>query len=137
MMDETKLNELGILLLAAAKSASTNAFSPFSELRVGAAISSRAGNIYTGCNIENPSFSATICAERCALAAMVAEEGLDARISAIAVWCDGENPCYPCGVCRQALLPFYDDETLLIVEDGGDAKAMQLSSLLPHAFKGW
>jgi cytidine deaminase len=136
-MDEMKLNEQAVILLASAKSASTSAHSPFSELRVGAAILSRAGSIYTGCNIENPSFSATICAERSALAALVASEGPAARIIAIAVWCDGENPCYPCGVCRQALLPFYDDETLLVFEDGGDAKAMQLSSLLPFAFKGW
>lgn len=136
-MNETRNVELDIALLAAAENAAANAYGPYSKLRVGAAIRSRAGSIYTGCNIENPSFSATICAERCALAAMVAAEGPGAMIEAIAVWCDRENPCYPCGVCRQALLPFYDDETQLIVEDGGEAKDMQLSSLLPFAFKGW
>lgn len=136
-MNETRNAELVIALLAKAKEAAVNAYSPYSRLRVGAAIRSRAGNIYKGCNIENPSFSATICAERCALAAMVAAEGPGAKIAAIAIRCDAENPCYPCGVCRQALLPFFDDETQLIVEDGGEVKVMQLTSLLPFAFKGW
>ena len=136
-MNETLNAELVITLLAKAKEAAVNAYSPYSKLSVGAAIRSHDGNIYTGCNIENPSFGAAICAERCALAAMVGSEGPGARISAIAVWCDGENPCYPCGICRQALLPFHEDETLLIVEEQGKAKAIQLSSLLPFAFIGW
>ncbi|OGK09178.1 MAG: hypothetical protein A2Y63_04695, partial [Candidatus Riflebacteria bacterium RBG_13_59_9] len=103
-------------LLSPAREAASRAHAPFSGLHVGAAIRTTSGRTFLGCNIENASLGATICAERSALAAMVTAEGPEARIQAVAVWCSGQNPCYPCGICRQALLPFCTKKSLLIVE---------------------
>jgi cytidine deaminase len=122
-----------------ARAAAANAHSPYSGLQVGAALLAVSGEVYTGCNVENPSFSATMCAERGALSAMVAAEGPSARIKAVAVWCSGKNPCYPCGVCLQALLPFSEEGAVLVVEreDGSVDGGTRLSDLLPRAFTGW
>jgi len=124
-------------LISEARATAEHAYAPFSGLRVGAVILSASGGEYTGCNVENPSLGATICAERSALSAMITAEGPSARISSLALWCSGANPCYPCGICRQALLPFCTSETLLIMEaaDGG-AVAQPFSELLPHPFTG-
>jgi len=126
-------------LLKRAKAAAANAHAPYSELRVGAAILAASGAAYTGCNVENPSFSAAICAERGALSAMVAAEGSAARIAAVAVWCSGRNPCYPCGVCLQAMLPFAEEGAVAVVEDetGSVDSETELAALLPRAFTGW
>lgn len=126
-------------LLDKARAAAANAHSPYSGLQVGAAILAASGGVFTGCNVENPSFSATMCAERGALSAMVVAEGPSARIKAVAVWCSGRNPCYPCGVCLQALLPFSEEGAVLVVEseDGGVDGGTDLSGLLPRAFTGW
>ncbi len=136
-MSETTKQEQHAALLAAAKEASANSYCPFSKLKVGAAIQSHKGNVFTGCNVENPSYGAVICAERSALGALVTAEGPNARISAIAVSCDGANPCYPCGICRQSLLPFYDESSSLIVEENGALVCLSLAELLPNAFRGW
>ena len=127
------------LLLEQARAAAANAHAPYSGLQVGAAILAASGGVYTGCNVENPSFSATMCAERGALFAMVTAEGPYARVSALGVWCSGKNPCYPCGVCLQALLPFCEDKAVLVVqsEDGGLDSGSKLADLLPRAFTGW
>jgi cytidine deaminase len=126
-------------LLERAKTAADSAHAPYSQLHVGAAILAASGEVYTGCNVENPSFSATMCAERGALSAMVAAEGPAARVKAVASWCSGSNPCYPCGVCLQALLPFCEEGAVLVVEreDGVVDSGTRLSDLLPRAFTGW
>jgi cytidine deaminase len=126
------------VLLAVARTAATKAFAPYSKLAVGAAILSAKGGVFAGCNIENPSFAATLCAERSALAALVVSEGEKAKIATIAIWCSGDNPCYPCGVCRQALVPFIDGNTILALEEAdGSPMEMPLVELLPNAFKGF
>lgn len=126
-------------LLDRAKAVAGNAHAPYSGLHVGAVVLAASGAVFTGCNVENPSFSATMCAERGALSAMVAAEGPKARISALAVWCSGNNPCYPCGVCLQALLPFCEDKAVLVVEreDGRVDGEVKLTDLLPRVFTGW
>jgi cytidine deaminase len=126
------------VLLAVARAAAAKAISPYSKLRVGAAVLSVKGSVFAGCNIENPSFAATLCAERSAIAALVTSEGKKSEIASIAIWCDRENPCYPCGICRQALVPFSNEKTLLILEDKeGSPIEMRLADLLPHAFTGF
>ena len=122
-------------LLAQARQAAEHAYAPYSKFHVGAAILTAGAAVYTGCNVENASFAATLCAERSALAAMVAAEGSEARISAIAVWCDDNRPCYPCGICRQALLTWCEEDALLIVENAdGSPKTLPFSELLPYPF---
>jgi cytidine deaminase len=134
MMIET-ITEDWQKLLAQAKQAAQRAHAPYSKLHVGAAILTTDGAVYSGCNIENASYGATLCAERSALATMISAVGLEARIRAIAVWCSDKNPCYPCGICRQALLPWCDKGALLVVENAdGSPKTLPFADLLPYPF---
>ena len=122
-------------LLAQARQAAEHAHAPYSKLHVGAAIMTPDGAVYSGCNIENASFGATLCAERSALAAMVSAEGPEARIRAIAVWCNDKRPCYPCGICGQALLPWCEEGAALVVEDAdGSPETLPFADLLPYPF---
>jgi cytidine deaminase len=94
-------DELIEALTEAARAVRDNAYAPFSGFRVGAAVLSDAGNIYVGCNVENASYGATLCAERAALAQMVASG--DQRAVAVAIFVDDESPAMPCGICRQVI----------------------------------
>jgi len=133
-MTDTK-NEEWQGLLAQARQAAGRAHAPYSKLHVGAAILTTDGAVYSGCNIENASYSATLCAERSALATMVGTEGPEARVRAIAVWCNDNRPCYPCGICRQALLPWCEEGALLVVESAdGSPNTLSFADLLPYPF---
>lgn len=115
-----------------------NAYSPYSGFKVGAALLCEDGSIYTGCNIENSSFSPTICAERCAVAKAVSEG--KTRFSAIAV-CGGkdgvltEKTTTPCGVCRQVLSEFCCGNFKVYLVTASDIKEYTLEQLLPFGFK--
>lgn len=125
-------------LCALAKEAMKNAYAPYSKFKVGAALLCSDGSIYTGCNIENASFTPTVCAERVALFKAVSEGKHE--FSAIAV-CGGQNGvltekfCHPCGVCRQALSEFCKGDFTIYVMSKGDAKEYTLSDLLPFGFE--
>lgn len=125
-------------LLAIAKEARENAYAPYSSFRVGAALLCSDGEIYTGCNIENSAFSPTCCAERVAVFKAVSDG--KRKFSAIAV-VGGKNdsdinaPCYPCGVCRQVMSEFCDDNFLIITENNGTAESSTLADILPKRFK--
>ena len=118
-------------LIAAAKAARKNAYAPYSKYRVGAAILTKSGAVFTGCNVENASYGATICAERNAIGAMVAA-GEDAPI-ACAVVTGGAKPGSPCGMCRQVLYEFAADMPIVLVADG-DRRETTLATLLPDGF---
>jgi cytidine deaminase len=133
-------------LIAAAIEARSHAYAPYSGFRVGAAILTRGGAVYTGCNVENASYGATLCAERAAVAAMVAAGDTHPVACAVVVGTtDGKGePASPCGICRQVLAEFAlqdrGDLKLLLasVDDSGRVvkrKAAHLSSLLPQAFR--
>lgn len=124
-------------LLDAARRARENAYAPYSHFKVGAALLAGSGAVYLGCNIENASFGATICAERSAIASAIAGGSRD--FSAIAIIGGAENadtaPCTPCGICRQVLSEFCDPDFPVILENGdGTEKIVKLSELLPHSF---
>lgn len=119
-------------LIAAACEVRHSAYAPYSNFPVGAALLTKDGRIFTGCNIENASYGLTVCAERVAVGnAIVA--GCKA-FAALAIASSGGNS--PCGACRQVLAEFCDDLQILFVDaDHLDAvKAVQLSQLLPERF---
>ncbi len=125
-------------LVAAAREVRVHAYSPYSRYRVGAAVLTAGGAFYAGCNVENASYGATLCAERAAIAAMVAAG--DREPVACAVVTAGPRPGTPCGICRQVLSEFARDLTLVLVaeDDGGrivGRRRARLRALLPQAFR--
>lgn len=126
-------------LIAAAREARKNSYSLYSGYQVGAAVLTEDGTIFTGCNVENASYSATNCAERTAIFSAVAAG--HRRISAIAVCGSPEGEeltqyAYPCGVCRQVMREFSDPDEMKVICAGG-AQAYEeytLSELLPKSF---
>ena len=128
-MSDKELMELAI-------KARENAYSPYSNFCVGAALLAKSGKVYLGCNIENASFSPTSCAERTAFFTAVAAG--EREFEAIAV-CGGKRgekrgACTPCGVCRQVMSEFCDKNFKIILEDDGTLTAHSLGELLPLAF---
>ncbi|KAJ1743370.1 hypothetical protein LPJ78_001329 [Coemansia sp. RSA 989] len=113
--------------------ARNNSHSPYSKFRVGAAIQTIEGKVFSGCNIESCSFSPTICAERVAVASAVAA-GYK-RFKTIAISSDQEEePCTPCGVCRQFMREFSRDLCILLVRPNGTVCTTDLLQLLPGSF---
>jgi len=124
-------------LVSAARAVRVWAYAPYSLYAVGAALLTRDGRVHTGCNVENATYGATICAERAAVAAMVAAGATDPV--ACAVITAGPKPGAPCGICRQVLAEFARDMNVFLVaeDDSGRVVARRtarLSSLLPQAF---
>ena len=118
-------------LYETAKAAAKNAFAPFSNFHVGAALLASDGRIFTGCNVENSSYGATICAERTALVKAVSEGSRD-FIAIAVVSQDGE--AWPCGICRQVLYEF-SPEMLVITGNDEHLDVVKLNELLPHGFR--
>jgi len=120
-------------LLAEAVAAQARAYAPYSGFRVGAAVLAADGRVFTGANVENAAYPASICAERVALPAAVVAGVRD--FAALAVVGDGPGPCTPCGVCRQVLFEFAPDLEILAAGADGVAERYVLSrDLLPHGF---
>lgn len=113
-------------LLAAAKAAASHAYAPYSGYAVGAAVQSADGAVYVGCNVENASYGATICAERVALGAAIAAGAR--AFCAIAIYAEGARP-YPCGICRQVLAELAPDAQVYVMEE-----CLTVAKLLPHRF---
>jgi cytidine deaminase len=123
-------------LIKAASAAAGRAYAPYSKFHVGAAIMSRDGRVFTGCNVENASFGLTNCAERTALFCAVAAGCR--TFKAIAIVADGEQLPYPCGACRQVLAEFCgrDLDVYVAARDRLDkVKHLNLGDLLPHSFR--
>ena len=122
-------------LAQAAISAKTQAYAPYSNFKVGAALLTAGGRVYTGCNVESAAFSPTCCAERTALVKAVSEGERDFAAIAISGGADGADYCYPCGVCRQMLYEFGGDALRVIVaKTDEDFLVYPLGELLPHGF---
>ena len=119
-------------LVAAARAVRERAYAPYSGFAVGAAILTGAGDIIVGCNVENASYGATLCAERVALGNAVAAGHRDVR--AIAVVTDAPEPAPPCGICRQSLAEFHPDVPVIMANLQGKRRVVTLSQLLPGAF---
>jgi cytidine deaminase len=119
-------------LFAAATRAMHNAHAPYSGFTVGAALLTESGDIITGCNVENASYGATICAERSAIAAAVSQG--HKTFSAICVTTAAGSATPPCGICRQTLVEFNRDMTVICHSQHGEQKIFSAGDLLPHAF---
>lgn len=121
-------------LIAKAVAAKEFAYAPYSKFRVGAALLTGSGRIYTGCNVENVSFSATNCAERTAVYKAVSEG--EREFTAMAVNGDKNDYLPPCGICRQVLAEFCSmaDFQVILANNEQDYQIMTLADLLPGAF---
>lgn len=135
-MIKTTVEDSGYKLLCQkAAEALENAYCPYSGYRVGAAVLAGSGKIYTGCNIENASYGATNCAERTALFKAISEG--ERKITAIAIFTErGNQPPFPCGICRQALSEFCSPEMPVTVYDG-DKSVYNLTfgEIFPYSFE--
>ncbi|HVY47752.1 MAG TPA: cytidine deaminase [Minicystis sp.] len=122
-------------LEAAARAARARAYAPYSGYAVGAALRTKSGRIYAGCNVENASYGLCLCAERSAVAQMVAAG--EREPVAIAVVTAGPVVGTPCGMCRQTLAEFARDMPVRLAVDapGVPAKDTTLAALLPDAFR--
>ncbi|HOL09636.1 MAG TPA: cytidine deaminase [Bacillota bacterium] len=119
-------------LVAAAISARERAYAPYSNYKVGAALLTKQGKIYTGCNVENASYGASICAERTAVVKAVSEG--ETEFEAIAIVTDDPSLGSPCGICRQFLAEFGTDIRLIIANLNGAKIERTLKEYLPYAF---
>jgi len=117
-----------------AESAQKNAYAPYSEFKVGAALLSENGNIYSGCNVENASYGLTVCAERNAIFNMVRNG--DSEIKKIVIVGDTEEYISPCGACRQVIAEFSEAmaEVYMFNRDGG-YKKISVDEMIPYVFK--
>jgi len=125
-------------LVECALEARKNAYAPYSGYTVGAAVLAEDGKIYCGCNIENASYPAGICAERTAIFKAVSEGNKKITALALSASRAGEEPFNypsPCGICRQVMIEFADgDMPILLVKSKDDYKRYTLSELLPLGF---
>ena len=120
-------------LVEAAAQVRENAYAPYSNFKVGAAIRSMSGQVYLGVNVENAAYPEGTCAEAGAIAAMVA--GGDARIAEVAVIADSPTPVSPCGGCRQKLAEFgAGNVTVTLATTRGSLRETTIAALLPGAF---
>jgi len=119
-------------LVDAATTVMARAYAPYSRFRVGAVIETADGALVAGCNVENASYGAVICAERSAVAAAVAQGHRDFR--RLTLTSDAPEPVAPCGVCRQVLAEFGLDLEIVSVGKAGGVATWRLRDLLPHPF---
>ncbi len=121
-------------LLKAARAATKQAYAPYSNFHVGAAVLTSTGEIIAGCNVENASYGLTNCAERTAIFAAVAKLGPGIEIKAVTVVNANEVPCAPCGACRQVIYEFGPEAVIHF--RGPDAwVTCSITDLLPYGFR--
>jgi cytidine deaminase len=123
-------------LLEAARSALDRAYARYSNFRVGAAILTDAGEVFTGVNVENASYGLTNCAERSAIFTAVREsKSAKLKLRAVAVVTGDDVPCSPCGACRQVISEFGGDDCRVIFKGAEGYLEMSIQDLLPYSFR--
>lgn len=119
-------------LIEIARAARERAFAPFSNFRVGAAVETEDGEIYTGCNVESASYGLTVCAERVAIWKAVSE---GARcFGRLVIVADTETLTPPCGTCRQIIWEHCRNTTIVLANLRGETETVDIQHLLPRAF---
>ena len=123
-------------LMRLAEDARAYSYTPYSHFAVGAALLTKSGKVYTGCNIENASYTPTICAERTAVFKAVSEREKEFAAIAVIGGPAGEKGrfCAPCGVCRQVLREFCTPDFRILLGNVGEVQAYTLADLLPTSF---
>ncbi|MEO7413240.1 MAG: cytidine deaminase [Opitutaceae bacterium] len=116
----------------AARTAAKASYSPYSKFRVGAAILTVSGKIFSGCNVENASYGLCNCAERTAVFTAVAAG--ERRIMAVAIYTPTKLPTSPCGACRQVINEFGPQAVIISICDGAQRQERTLDALLPESF---
>lgn len=127
-----ELTEVERSLLSAARAASERAYCRYSGYAVGAAISSESGRIYSGCNVENASYGATMCAERSAIFGLISAG--ERHITGVCVFAPREPLPTPCGLCRQVIAEFCGDVSVLVAGPRGVVRR-SFAALFPEAFR--
>jgi len=120
-------------LVRRARETMDKAYAPYSRFRVGAALLTKSGRIFTGCNVENASYGLTNCAERTAVFKAVSEG--EKEVAALALIADTDDYCVPCGACRQVMAEF-GDFPVIQANRAGEHKISNVAELLPGAFSG-
>ena len=121
------------MLFKVANEAKENAYAPYSNFKVGAALLSKTGNIYSGCNIENASYSLTCCAERVAIFKAISQG--ETEFDTFIITSNTKAPIAPCGACRQVMNEFFDENvTIVLTNQTNKRKELSIKQLLPYAF---
>lgn len=121
-------------LLKIAEKAKENAYVPYSKFHVGAALLTKSGKVFTGCNVECASYGGTNCAERTAIFKAISEG--EREFEKIAVTSDNIGETYPCGICRQVILEFGRNIKVVLGESEGEYREMSIQELIPYGFTG-
>src|SRR5579884_1114219 len=113
-----------------------HAYAPYSKFKVGAALLTSNGEVFSGCNVENASYGLTNCAERTAIFRAIAESehGAKVRVRAVAVTNAAGGHCPPCGACRQVMAEFSSPETLVMYQGASGTTTLRMRELLPDSF---
>lgn len=119
-------------LILMAIRARENAVAPYSDFRVGAAVVTESGKVFTGCNVENSTYGLTMCAERVAIFKALSEG--EREFKKIVVVADTPQPCYPCGACRQIIWDFAPNSEVICANLKNQHKEFKAEELIPHAF---
>ena len=120
-------------LIETAKTARLQSIAPFSNFLVGAAVKTKAGKVYTGCNVESASYGLTVCAERVAIWKALSEG--ERHFTELAIVADTESLTPPCGTCRQIIHEFCKDDAIIILANlRGETEECRMAELLPRAF---
>ena len=122
------------MLMRTARAAMKKAYAPYSKFHVGAAVLTKDGKVFPGCNVENASYGMTNCAERTAIFSAVAQLGPKLEVTAVAVANDHGVPCSPCGACRQVIYEFGPDAIVFFQGAEGERQA-HITELLPEGFR--
>lgn len=120
-------------LLRRARAAKERAYVPYSQFRVGCVVLTEDGQLFEGANVENAAYPLSACAEQNTIRTMAAA-GVRSPIVAVAVVGDGDDPCPPCGACRQVIFEFGPEATVYASGGGGRPLVASIRELLPHAF---
>jgi cytidine deaminase len=127
------LSDIDKQLIEKAYEVMHNAYAPYSNFKVGAALLGKNGIIYTGCNVENASYGATNCAERTAIFKAVSE-GIK-EFDKLAIVSSSDEFTYPCGICRQVMTEFMHSGEVIFSNKGGYVKKIKISELFPYKFE--
>lgn len=128
-----KLQMVATDLVSLAIDASKHAYVPYSHFPIGAALKTKDGTIYTGCNIENASFGLTNCGERTAIFKAVSDGHKE--LAEIAIYGETQEPVSPCGTCRQVMVEFFEPSSLVtLIAQNGQTLETTVGDLLPYSF---